>query len=157
VGGVGALDEAVQQNDHFIELEGVLCHDRHEVINSILKEEKFGALRVSVEEAVSNHAKGLDHKREKVDLAGRLRALSGPFARHHSVDVAEGGAKEGHQVWQILHTLGENTNDLISMLLHANEDIDNQLVGDVIEPLIEVTNTALGVLLEDLELRVLLV
>mmetsp|Transcript_35903 Transcript_35903/g.47233 ORF Transcript_35903/g.47233 Transcript_35903/m.47233 type:complete len:210 (-) Transcript_35903:388-1017(-) len=43
------------------------------------------------------------------------------------------------------------------MVLHADEDVHNELVGDVVEALVEIAHTALRVLFENLELGVLLV
>ena len=43
------------------------------------------------------------------------------------------------------------------MLLHADEDVDDELIRNVVESLVKVADTALGVLFEHLELRVLLV
>lgn len=43
------------------------------------------------------------------------------------------------------------------MLLHANENVNDKLIGDVVESLIKVANTTLRVLFEDFELGVLLV
>jgi hypothetical protein len=43
------------------------------------------------------------------------------------------------------------------MVLHTNENVDDELVRNVLEALIEVADASLRVLLEDLELGVLLV
>ena len=43
------------------------------------------------------------------------------------------------------------------MVLHADENIDYKLIWNVVETLVEVANTALRVLLENFELRILLV
>lgn len=61
VRGVGALDKAVQQHNHLVELEGVLGHDGHEVIDTVLKEEELCTLRVGIEQTICDHAQGLDH------------------------------------------------------------------------------------------------
>ena len=54
VGVVRALDEAVKKDDHLVELEGVADHDLQKVFKSVLKEEKFGALGVRIEQLVGN-------------------------------------------------------------------------------------------------------
>ena len=43
------------------------------------------------------------------------------------------------------------------MILYANKDVDNELIRDIVEPFAEIAYTTLGVLLEYLKLRVLLV
>lgn len=43
------------------------------------------------------------------------------------------------------------------MVLHADEDVDDKLIRDIVETLLEVTNTAFRVLFEDLKFWVLLV
>ena len=43
------------------------------------------------------------------------------------------------------------------MVLHADENIDNKLIWDIVEPLVKVADTSLSVLLKDLEFGILLV
>ena len=43
------------------------------------------------------------------------------------------------------------------MVLHADKNVDDKLIRNIVETLLEVTNTAFRVLLEDLEFRVLFV
>ena len=73
---VGALDEAVKQYDHVVELESILSHNRHKVVDTILKEKELGTLRVSIKETIGNHAESINHELKEVDLASILRVLS---------------------------------------------------------------------------------
>lgn len=43
------------------------------------------------------------------------------------------------------------------MVLHADENVDNELIWDVVESLVKVADTSLGMLLKDLEFGILLV
>ena len=43
------------------------------------------------------------------------------------------------------------------MVLHADKDINDELIRDVVETLLKVTDTALRMLFEHLEFRILLV
>ena len=95
VRAVGALDEAVKENDHFIELEGVLGHNADEVIKTILQEEELGALWVSVQKLVGDAGQGLNHELKNVIISICLLILARSLACDHWVDILEGCSEEG--------------------------------------------------------------
>jgi hypothetical protein len=57
VGVAGCLDEGVQEDYHFVELKGVICHDLTELLETIFEEVELGHLGVLVEKLVGNDAK----------------------------------------------------------------------------------------------------
>ena len=154
---VCALDEAVEKHDHLVQFEDVISHREAELLDAILKEEKLSALRVCIEELVSNLRQGLNHQLEKVVCVGSSLSVATALARDHRVHILEGLAEEREQVRQIEHALGEDLDDLIGVVLQTAEDVDYQLVWHVLESLVEVADATIWVLLEHLELWILLV
>ena len=56
MGVAGCLNEGVEEDHHFIELEGVVSHDLAELLETILKEVKLSHLWVLIEKLVGNDA-----------------------------------------------------------------------------------------------------
>ena len=112
---------------------------------------------VRVEELVCDEGQGLDHERQDVEVALSLLVLPGSLARDHRVYILEGIAKEGKQVRQVHHALGQDCDNLVDMVLHADEYVDDKLIWNVVETLLKVAYAALWMFLEHLELWVLLV
>lgn len=87
----------------------------------------------------------------------RLFVLTGALARYHRIHVLQSRRKEVEQVWEVHHTLREDIDNLVDMVLHVYENVYNELIWDVIETLLEVANSTLWMLLENLKFWVLLV
>ena len=103
---VGTLDKAVEEDGHLIHLLDVASHDVDKLLNTVLKEEQFNLLRVSVEEAVGNHFEGLNHEGHQVVGELSLGTVSRAFAGDGRVHVLEALAEETDQVWEIQHAAG---------------------------------------------------
>lgn len=154
---VSVLHEAVQKHGHVVEFEHVFGHHIDEVVATVLEEVQFGLLGVGVKELISDQGQSLNHQcKQVVHLAATLRVTTA-FRRSDSIDFSKSLAKELNQVRQIHHGLHQNAYNLSSMILQAQENINDQLIGDVVKSVLEIADTSLSVLLEDLILRISLV
>lgn len=154
---VRVLDEAVQENCHLVELVHVICHNVDELLYPILKEEQFSLLRILVKELVGNKRKGLNHQSHQVVRDVSLLTVTTAFRGDRGVHISEAAGKEVDEVGEVQHATGQELNDLSGVVLDLDEDVNDNLIGDVVEALVEILYAALVVLLEDLELGISLV
>lgn len=154
---VGALDEAVAQNGHFVHLKSVGGHNFEKLLQTVLKEIKLSLLGVHIQETISDHGQAFhDQLNDAEALLGAFTATRSLGAQSR-VNLSQSSTEEGEQLRQVHHTLGKHQDNIVNLVLQSQEDINDNLIRNVLESLSKVADTALWVLFEDLVLRVHLV